>query len=67
MSKQAVSIDSLRDFVRKEAPRYLKQPNVTSMGVGFKIKDGQTTEEICIQFTVSRKVAPEALMGIAAI
>lgn len=66
MAKKTASMESLKDFVRKEAPRFLKQPNVTSMGVGFKIKDGQPTKEVCIQFTVGRKVAPEALENIGA-
>lgn len=66
MTQQTVSLESLKAFVRKEASRFLKQPNVTSIGVGFKIKDGQTTEDLCIQFTVGRKVVPEALERIEA-
>lgn len=37
------------------------------MGIGFKTKDGKATKETCIQFTVGRKVAPEALENIGAI
>lgn len=66
MTQQTVSLESLKVFVRKEASRFLQQPNVTSIGVGFKIKDGQTTQDLCIQFTVGRKVVPEALERIEA-
>ncbi len=59
-------MEALRDFVRKEASGYLKQPNVTSVGVGYKITDGKPTPEISIQFTVGRKVAPEALEALDA-
>ena len=58
---------SLKSFVRKEAAQYLAQPNVTSIGVGFKITNNQPTQEMCIQFTVGRKVAIEALQALAAI
>jgi endonuclease G len=66
MTQQTVSLESLKAFVRKEASRFLRQPNVTSIGVGYKIKDGQVTQDLCIQFTVGRKVAPEALESIEA-
>jgi endonuclease G len=59
-----VSMESLRDFVRKEASRFLKEKNVTSVGVGYKVKNGKPTKEICIQFTVDKKAAPEALESI---
>lgn len=66
MSKKTVSMESLKGFVRKESTRFLKQPNVTSVGIGYKIKDGKPTKDLSIQFTVARKVAPEALEGIGA-
>jgi endonuclease G, mitochondrial len=66
MAKKNVSSEAIKAFVRKEASRYLKQPNVTSIGVGYKIKDGKPTKELAIQFTVGRKVALEALESIGA-
>jgi endonuclease G len=66
MSKKAVSMEVLKIFVRKEAQRFLKQKNVTSVGIGYKIKDGKPTKELSIQFTVGRKVGPEELESIGA-
>ena len=37
MTQQTVSLESLNAFVRKKASRFLKQPNATSIGVGFMI------------------------------
>ena len=65
MAKQ-ISSEALKTFVRKEAPRFLKQANVTSVGIGYKVKDGKPTKELSIQFTVGHKVAPEALESIGA-
>ncbi len=42
---------------RRVAQRFLQQEGVTSVGVGYK----NGTGPLCIQFTVDRKVAPEAL------
>ena len=55
--------------LRKRAERYLALPNVTSVGVGYKIIEGKPTNQLCIQFTVERKLTPDALEaeGIAAL
>jgi endonuclease G len=66
MTKKTVSMEALKSFVRKEGCRFLKQPNVTSVGIGYKVKDGKPTEQLSIQFTVGRKVAPEVLEAIGA-
>jgi endonuclease G len=52
---------SLRKFVRTKGADYLRDPNVSSIGIGYKVADGKPTNEIAIQFTVRQKVAPEAL------
>ncbi|HEX2078829.1 MAG TPA: hypothetical protein VHG08_13995 [Longimicrobium sp.] len=49
----------LIELVSTRARAYLKLPNVTSVGVGRRIKDGKSTDELCIQFTVGKKLAPE--------
>jgi endonuclease G, mitochondrial len=49
------SSEALRRFVRTHADDFLKDPNVTSIGVAEV--DGKP----CIQFTVATKLAPEAL------
>ena len=53
--------DRLKRFVRDHAAQYLDQQNVTSVGIGHKIEGGEKTDELCIQFTVGRKLRPEAL------
>ena len=45
----------LRDYVRSEGVKYLNDPNINSVGVGYKIKDGNRTNELSIQFTVDKK------------
>lgn len=51
----------LIQLVRQQAQAYLKLPNITSVGVGYRIKDGKETDELAIQFTVARKLSPEKL------
>jgi endonuclease G, mitochondrial len=67
MAKQPVSMESLKTFVRKEAVHSLQQENITSIGIGYKIKGGKSTKELSIQFTVGRKVAPEEIESIGAV
>lgn len=53
-------IDLLRDYVRTEGVKYLNDPNINSVGVGYKVTNGQRTKQLSVQFTVDRKVdAPE--------
>ncbi|GAF02285.1 DNA/RNA non-specific endonuclease [Saccharicrinis fermentans] len=54
----------LKDFVRKHAPSYLKQANVNSVGLAYKIENGKRTDQLAIQFTVCKKVALESLESI---
>lgn len=51
----------LRAYVRNEAVKFLDDPNVTSVGVGYKHTGGKQTREVCIQFTVRSKL-PEPEM-----
>src|SRR5215475_3049337 len=53
----------LIQLLRQKAQAYLRLPNVTSVGVGYKIKDGKQTDELAIQFTVNKKLSPEALVA----
>jgi len=39
----------------------LALPNVTGVGVGYKIVNGRRTDEVCVRVYVSRKRAPEEL------
>ena len=54
-------MDKLKQFVRTEGVAYLSDSNISSVGIGYKWKDGKPTDEISIQFTVARKAAPELL------
>ncbi|HST39027.1 MAG TPA: DNA/RNA non-specific endonuclease [Conexibacter sp.] len=51
--------------VRQVAESYLSDPNITSVGLGYKLRGGVSTGELAIQFTVSSKVAPEAVDAIS--
>lgn len=50
--------EELTQILREKAQAYLRSPNITSVGVGYKIKGGKVTDELCIQFTVKQKLAP---------
>ena len=52
---------SLRRFVRAQGSEYLRDPNISSIGIGYKMRDGKPTAEVAIQFTVASKAEPEAL------
>jgi endonuclease G len=43
--------DTLRKYIRAKGAEYLKDPNITSVGIGLKNGDGV----VCLQFTVGRK------------
>jgi hypothetical protein len=45
------------------AAGWLKEANVTGVGVGYKIKGGQLTDVIAIQIFVERKLAPDDVTG----
>ena len=55
----------LRRFVRTEGEAYLADPNISSIGIGYKITDGRQTPALSIQFTVEKKLdAPERLESL---
>lgn len=60
MAKQP-SIESLKAFVRRGADSFLEDPNVTSVGVGFKVTDGKITDDLSIQFTVGKKMSLDVM------
>jgi endonuclease G len=60
-ANQAAREQALAQLVRQKAQAYLKLPNVTSVGVGYRIRDGKETDELAIQFTVAKKLSPETL------
>ncbi len=56
---QLISMEDLKEFVRTRGSKFLKDPNITSVGIGYKQQDGTSTGEISIQFTVETKAQPE--------
>lgn len=58
-------MEKLKTFVRSRGGEFLRDPNITSIGVGYKRKDGKPTRELSIQFTVEQKAVPEALAELS--
>lgn len=63
-TKRDKFMESLRQFIRAKGSQYLLDKNVSSIGIGYKNKDGKPTEEIAIQFTVKKKAALEVLESL---
>src|SRR3954471_15426808 len=55
---------SLRRFIRAKGSDFLRDNNVSSIGVGYKHQDGKPTKEISVQFTVRQKACPEELEAL---
>jgi endonuclease G, mitochondrial len=53
--------EKLKQFIRARGADFLKDKNISSVGIGYKQTDGRPTKEIAIQFTVNKKVEPEEL------
>jgi endonuclease G len=62
--KRAVTVEALRDYVRGHYETYLEDPNITSVGVGRKIRNGKRSNELAIQFTVRKKVKDTEIEAI---
>lgn len=58
------TLNQLKSYVRSNASRFLEDPNISSIGIGGKIKDGQRTHEGCIQFTVHKKVTTSVIESL---
>jgi endonuclease G len=58
--------DAVKAAVRQIADEYLKDPNINSVGVGHRLKDGKRTDDLVLQFTVGQKVAPEMVGDVSA-
>jgi endonuclease G len=58
-------VPALRRFIRTSGEDYLRDPNVSSIGIGYKQADGRQTAILSVQFTVNEKhSAPEALRAL---
>lgn len=64
-AKKATSkalMEQLKTFVRTKGVDYLKDSNISSVGIGYKLVGGKPTDQLAIQFTVKEKAsAPESL------
>jgi len=57
-------LESLKQFIRTEGKEYLRDQNISSIGIGYKWKDNKPTKEISIQFTVNVKAKPDRLEAL---
>ncbi len=56
-----VELDRIKRLIRAKGESLLTLPNVTSVGVGYKITAGQRTTQPALQFSVSKKLEPQSL------
>lgn len=57
----ALTPEFLKKVIRSKGKYLLNKPNVTSVGIGYKISNGKRTDQLCIQVTVERKLSLEDL------
>ncbi len=57
VSRHTPSMDALKTFVRTRGAEFLKDGNISSVGVGYKSTNGVSTGEVAIQFTVRQKAS----------
>ncbi len=62
--EQSSLLPALRRYVRAKSAELLHDPNITSVGIGYKQVAGVATSELAIQFTVDSKVVPQAIGGL---
>ena len=60
-TRPSPSMEALKDFVRSRGAEFLDDPNISSVGIGYKTTAGKTSKDLSIQFTVQEKEMPEAL------
>lgn len=63
-ANQPPPMEAMKDWVRAKGPDFLLDPNITSVGIGYKVVAGEVTRDIAIQFTVGAKVRPESLAAL---
>jgi endonuclease G len=52
-----MSIEEIKKIVRGPAQSYLEDPNINSVGIGYKEEGGEESDEKCISFTVDEKIS----------
>ncbi len=53
--------EKIQNAVRQVASEYLKDKNITSVGIGFKETGGKRTSRLSMKFTVGKKIGLETL------
>src|SRR5687767_11656791 len=61
MNKAAFTQQDLVHLLRTNAQHWCELPNVTSVGVAYRLRGGRRTSALSIQVTVSEKLTPTAL------
>jgi len=54
----------MKRFIRTKCDDYLQDPNISSVGIGYKTVGGKRSNELALQFSVDKKVRPEALEDV---
>ena len=54
-------LDAAMDEMNHVRNDWLRRPGVTAVDVGFKIKDGELTDELAVRVHVKRKLPREAI------
>jgi hypothetical protein len=54
-------MEKARSTKAKHASKLMKKKNVVAVGIGYKIRNGVQTNEVCVIVSVTKKVSPEAL------
>ncbi len=64
-TRKAVLMEKLKRYVRAHADGFLSDPNITSVGIGYKRIAGKATPQLAVQFSVRSKVVPEHVAELA--
>ncbi|WP_157936858.1 hypothetical protein [Geodermatophilus chilensis] len=60
-------LSGLRRFLRTEGRRYLDDPNIASIGLGYRAVEGRGTGELVVQFTVLETCAVPETVTLAGV
>jgi endonuclease G len=60
-SARAEALERMHRLIRAQGEALLMRPNVTSVAIGYKRDGDRLTDELALQFSVERKMAPETL------
>lgn len=62
-----LAVQHALDVKRRHEAELLRQPNVVAVGVGYRLRGGQPTAEVCIVVSVTRKLPLNQLKRGAAL